>query len=76
MLVIDAGTRSQSYCLLLLSHVDIERDEVRKQAAKYGVEDLVEDLLTYLDTMGDQRAPMLPEWAAFRDLELSMGLSV
>jgi len=28
MLVIDSGARAQSYCLLLLSHVDIDRDEL------------------------------------------------
>ncbi len=53
MPVIDSGARTQSYCLLLLSHVDVDRDELRDQTTKYGVEDLVEDLLTYLDTGGE-----------------------
>jgi len=43
MLVIDSGARTQSYCLLLLSHVDVDRDELRTQATKYGVDDLVDD---------------------------------
>ncbi len=62
MLVIDLGARTQSYCLLLLSHVDIDRDELRAQATKYSVEDIVDDLCTYLETSGTQRTSRLPEW--------------
>ena len=67
MLVIDSGARAQSYCLLLLSHVDIDRDELRAQAVTYGVGDVVDDL-TYLDTNGDQRTSRLPEWGDFQEL--------
>lgn len=68
MLVIDSGARTQSYCLLLLSHVDIDRDELRAQATKYGVDDVVDDLYTYLDTSGAQRTSRLPEWEDFQEL--------
>jgi hypothetical protein len=68
MLVIDSGARTQSYCLLLLSHVDIDRDELRAQATKYGVDDVVDDLCTYLDTCGAQRTSRLPEWEDFQEL--------
>jgi len=68
MLVIDSGPRTQSYCLLLLSHVDIDHDELRVQATKYGVEDVVDELCTYLDTSGDQRTSRLPEWEGFQEL--------
>ena len=68
MLVIDSGARTQSYCLLLLSHADIDRDELRAQATKYGVEDVVDELYTYLDTSGDQRTSQLPEWEDFQEL--------
>jgi len=76
MLVIDSGARTQSYCLLLLSHVNVNRDELRIQATKYGVDDLVEDLLTYLDTSGDQRTSKLPEWEAFQELAADYGVTV
>ncbi|MFD1571245.1 MarR family transcriptional regulator [Halorubrum laminariae] len=75
MLVIDSGARSQSYCLLLLSHVDVDRDELRTQAVTYGVDDLVEDLLTYLDTGGEQRSSRLPEWEEFQELAADYGVS-
>ncbi|MDS0261962.1 helix-turn-helix domain-containing protein [Haloarcula sp. S1CR25-12] len=68
MLVIDSGARAQSYCLLLLSHASIDRDELRAQATKYGVDDVVDDLCTYLDTSGDQRTSRLPEWEDFQEL--------
>ncbi|WP_254538435.1 ArsR family transcriptional regulator [Halomarina litorea] len=68
MLVIDSGARTQSYCLLLLSHVDINSDELRAQAVTYGVDDVVDDLCTYLDTSGAQRTSRLPEWEDFQKL--------
>ncbi|MBX0305674.1 ArsR family transcriptional regulator [Haloarcula salinisoli] len=68
MLVIDSGARAQSYCLLLLSHVSIDRDELRAQATKYGVDDVVDDLCIYLDTSGAQRTSRLPEWEDFQEL--------
>lgn len=76
MLVIDDGTRAQSYCLLLLSHVDVDRDELRELAATYGVEDAVDDLLAYLDTQGASRPPTLPDWASFQDLAEEYGVAI
>lgn len=76
MLVIDSGARAQSYCLLLLSHVDIDRDELRAQAVTYGVDDLVEDLLTHLDTGGEQRTSRLPEWEDFQELAEDYGVTI
>lgn len=75
MLVIDSGARAQSYCLLLLSHVDVDRDELRAQAVTYGVDDLVDDLCTYLDTGGDQRTSRLPEWEDFQELAEEYGVT-
>lgn len=76
MLVIDDGTRSQSYCLLLLSTVTIDRDELLDLAARYGVEDIVTDLLAYLDTAGEERSESLPTWEEFRDLAEEYGVAV
>jgi hypothetical protein len=42
----------------LLGHVDIDREELRTQATKYGVD----DLYTYLDTCCAQRTSRLFEW--------------
>jgi len=76
MLVIDSGARVRSYCLLLLSHVDIDRDELRAQALTYDVDEIIEELYTYLDTDGEQRAVRLPEWEDFQELAAEYGVSI
>jgi hypothetical protein len=65
---IDDDTRSRSYCLLLLSEVDINRDELLDVATTYGVEAAVTGPLDYLDTEGETRTEGLPTWEKFCDL--------
>lgn len=60
-LSIDDGPRYQSYCLLLLSHVDVDEEKLREQAVKYGLEGTIDALLRYLETHGDVDADYLPE---------------
>ena len=67
-LLIDDGSRHRSYCLLLLNHVDVDEEELRKQAEKYGLEDEIDTLLRYLETQGKVDDDRLPEWEAFQDL--------
>jgi len=68
-LLIDDGSRHRSYCLLLLSHVDIDEENLREQAAKYDLEDEINALLRYLKTHGEvEDDDRLPEWDEFRDL--------
>ncbi|ELY58305.1 ArsR family transcriptional regulator [Natronolimnohabitans innermongolicus] len=67
-LLIDDGSRHHSYCLLLLSHVDIDESDLREQAAKYGLEDEIDTLLRYLETQGAVDSDRLPEWDEFQKL--------
>lgn len=67
-LLIDDDTRHRSYCLLLLSKVDVDEDDLRERAAKYGLEDEIDALLRYLDTRGAAESDRLPEWSAFQEL--------
>jgi DNA-binding MarR family transcriptional regulator len=67
-LLIDDGSRYRSYCLLLLSHVDVDEDDLRQQAATYGLEDEIDALLRYLETHGGVDADRLPEWSEFQKL--------
>jgi len=76
MLVIDDGTRSQSYCLLLISETAIERDELLETAEKYEVDERVSNLLEYLDTEGESRSGRLPRWEEFRELADDYGVAV
>jgi DNA-binding MarR family transcriptional regulator len=67
-LLIDDGSRYRSYCLLLLSHVDVDEDVLREQAAKYGLKDEIDALLRYLEAHGGVDDDWLPEWDKFQEL--------
>jgi DNA-binding MarR family transcriptional regulator len=67
-LLIDDGSRHRSYCLLLLSHVDVDEADLREQAAKYGLEAEIDALLRYLETHGEVDDERLPEWDEFQEL--------
>jgi SOS response regulatory protein OraA/RecX len=67
-MLIDDGSRHRSYCLLLLSHVEVDEADLREQAAKYGLEDEIDALLRYLETHGEVDDDRLPEWDEFQKL--------
>ena len=67
-LLIDDASRHRSYCLLLLSHVDVGEAGFRAQAAKYGLEDEIDALPRYLETHGEVDDDRLPEWDEFQEL--------
>lgn len=67
-LLIDDDTRHRSYCLLLLSRVDIDEAELRERANKYGLETEIDSLLRYIETGGEIDDDRLPEWSEFQDL--------
>jgi DNA-binding MarR family transcriptional regulator len=67
-LLIDDGSRYRSYCLLLLSHVDVDEEDLREQAVKYGLEDVIDALLQYLETQGEVDDDRLPAWSEFQKL--------
>jgi len=67
-LLIDDGSRYRSYCLLLLSHVDIDESDLREAASKYGLGDEISTLLRYLRNHGAHQEERLPEWSVFEEL--------
>ncbi|MFC4986337.1 MarR family transcriptional regulator [Saliphagus infecundisoli] len=67
-LLIDDDTRHRSYCLLLLSHADVDEDDLRGQAAKYELEDEIGALLRYIETYGEVEDDRLPAWSEFQEL--------
>jgi len=68
LLIDDDGSRHRSYCLLLLSHVDIDEEDLREQAVKYGLEDVIDALLQYLETQGEVEDDRLLAWSEFQKL--------
>jgi len=75
-LLIDDDSRYCSYCLLLLYHVDVDEDDLREQAAKYGLEDQIDTLLCYLESYGDVKNDRLPEWSEFQELAADYEVSL
>jgi len=73
-LLIDDASRHRSYCLLLLSHVDVGEAGFRAQAAKYGLEDEIDALPRYLETHGEVDDDRLPEWDEFQELAADYGV--
>ena len=67
-LLIDDGSRHRSYCLLLLSHIDVDETDLREQATKYDLEDEIDALLRYLETHGEVDNDWLPEWGEFQEM--------
>jgi DNA-binding MarR family transcriptional regulator len=68
-LLIDDGSRHRSYCLLLLlSHVNVDEEDLQAQEVKYGLEDEIDALLHYLETHGEVDDDRLPEWDEFQNL--------
>jgi len=59
-LLIDDGSRHRSYSLLLLSHVDIDEENLRDQASKYDLEGEIDSLFRYLETEGEVNDKRLP----------------
>ena len=67
-LLIDDGSRYRKYCLLLLSHADVDEEDLREQAEKYDLEDETNVLLRYLETHGEIDDDRLPAWDEFQEL--------
>lgn len=75
-LLIDTGTRYQTYCLLLLAQEDPDREQLLDAAETYGVSDIVDDLVTFLDSRGEQRTAELPTWREFKDVAADYEVAV
>ncbi|MFC6733959.1 winged helix DNA-binding protein [Haladaptatus sp. DYSN1] len=67
-LLIDDGVRYRSYCLLLLSRLNVDEDDLRDRATKYGIETEIDALIRYLKTEGHARNGHFPEWTEFEQL--------
>jgi len=52
----------------LLKIEEVDRGEILSLSKTYGISTIVSDLLSYLDTEGEERANRLPTWSEFREL--------
>lgn len=71
-LMIDASSRYQTYCLLLMRTENIDPDQLRNRADRYhpdamiDLRTIIEELIEYLETEGDTPAENLPDWDEFK----------
>jgi len=76
MLLIDSGTRYQSYCMLLIIKEDLEPGELIEEAEKYGLVEVVESMNSYLESKGEEKRPEQPEWKELEKLAEEYGVSL
>jgi hypothetical protein len=75
-LLIDSGTRHQTYCLLLIEKHGPAKDSVLGSAERYGTEKQVERLYEYLDSKGEQSPVDLPHWDDFTTTAAGYGIQI
>ena len=75
-LLIDSGTRHQTFCLLLLEKHGPAKDSVLESAERYGTEKQVERLYEYLDSKDEQNPVDLPRWDDFTDTAADYGIQI
>lgn len=68
LLLIENDSRHRKYALLLIAKSDISMDQVREAASRYGLSDVVDPLLRYLDSKGKQTADVTPSWEEMQSL--------
>jgi DNA-binding MarR family transcriptional regulator len=75
-LLVDSGTRHQTYCLLLLEKHDPDKERVLESADTYDLQETVETLYRYLETKGKTRTESLPPWTEFESTADDYGVQV
>lgn len=75
-LLMDKGTRYQSYCLLLIKKEKVTMDELMVKAEKYGLEETIRSLETYLETEGEEKTSKQPDWDELKDLAEEYGVEL
>ena len=82
MLLIDAGPRYQTYCLLLIQHTDLDQATLEECVAHYATEAerdlpaLIEELVAYLETGGQETTEQLPAWNEFKSIAADYEITV
>ena len=76
VLMIEADIRNLSYCALLMISENISSERLKKTSTYYDIEDLVDALVTFVETEGETRPEKLPEWREFESLAKQYGVTL
>lgn len=74
-LLIDPGTRTKIYCLMLIQTQRLDK-ELLEKSKKYDLTDTVESLIKYLETNGKEKEPDLPSWDEFVETAYEYGVEL
>jgi len=75
-LMIEADMRNLSYCALLMISENISSEQLKDVSTYYDIEDLVDALITFVETEGETRPGNLPEWREFESLAKQYGVTL
>jgi len=76
VLMIEADTRNLSYCALLMRSENISSERLKDVSTYYDIEDLVDALVTFVETKGETSPENLPEWREFESLARQYGVTL
>jgi len=76
LLLIENDARHRKYALLLLEATDESLERVRDRASYYGLDELLTDMITYIESRGNRRANQLPPWDELKSLAADYGVDL
>lgn len=76
LLLIENDARHRKYALLLLEATNEPLERVRKRASYYGLDELLTDMIEYLESRGNRRADHLPPWEELESLAADYGVDL
>jgi hypothetical protein len=68
LLLIENDSRHRKYALLLAVKTDLSPERLQTVADNYGISEVVEPLLEFLETEGEKSSPATPQWEEFESL--------
>lgn len=68
LLLIENDSRHRKYALLLAAKTDLSPARLQTVAGDYGITDIVESLVEFLETDGEESSPATPQWDEFASL--------
>jgi len=82
LLLIDDGARYRSYCLLLITAQEIDGETLTQTAERYDrvadidLQNITQELCTYLESNGAESSEKLPDWNEFKSTAADYDISV
>ena len=76
LLLIENDSRHRKYALLLAVKTDLSPERLQTVADEYGITDIVDPLLEFLETDDEKSSPATPRWEEFESLADEYGVEL